>query len=109
MPTCCLEIKDDSAKQMVKGLSTSGNQYQEAIDRLCKRLDRPHFLHQTHVKALLDAPASKEGHGGELRRLNIVNQHFCALKAMDYDPPGHFITSMLELKLDQNNVSVAEA
>ena len=40
-----------------------------------------------------------------LRRLHDeVNQHLCALKAVDYDPSGTFITSSLELKLDQTTM-----
>ena len=47
----------------------------------------------------------KDGHGRELRRLHdVVTQHLRALKAMDYDPSGPFVTSLLELKLDQNTV-----
>ncbi len=43
----------------------------------------------------------KDGNGKELRRLHdTVNQHLRTLKAMDHDPPGSFVTSMLELKLD---------
>ena len=43
----------------------------------------------------------KEGTGKELRHLHdIVTHHLCALKSMDYDQSGPFITSMLELKLD---------
>ena len=37
----------------------------------------------------------------ELRRLHdVVTQHLRALKSMEYDPSGPFITSILELKLD---------
>ncbi len=94
-------LKDGSAKHVVEGLSGSGEQYEEAIDCLRKRYDRPRLLHQAHVRAILDAPALKEGGGKELRRLHdTANQHLRALKSMDYEPPGSFITSMLELKLD---------
>ena len=98
-------LKDGSAKQLVEGLSASGDQYEEAIDCLRKRFDRPRLLHQTHVRAILEAPSLREGKGKELRRLHdTVNQHLRALKAMNYDPPEHFITSMLELKLDQDTM-----
>ncbi len=59
-------LKDGTAKQVVEGLSTSGEQYKEAVDCLKKRFDRPRLLHQAHVKAILDAPALKEGTGKEL-------------------------------------------
>ena len=78
---------------------------QEAIDCLQKHYDRPHLIHQAHVCAILDAPAIKEGCGKELQRLHdTVNQHLHALKAMNYAPPGHFVTSMLELKLDSKTM-----
>lgn len=94
-------LKDGSGRQVVEGLSGSGEQYKEAVDCLQKRYDRPRLLHQAHVRAILDAPALKDGNGKELRRLHdTVNQHLRALKAMDCEPPGLFITSMLELKLD---------
>lgn len=54
---------------------------------------------------ILDTPPLKEGTGKELRCLHdAVQQHLRALKAMDYEAPGPFITSVLELKLDQNPV-----
>ena len=34
----------------------------------------------------------------------MVNQHMRALKSMGYDPPSHFITSLIELKLDQGTM-----
>ena len=47
----------------------------------------------------------KDGNGRELRRLHdTVNQHLRALKATEHEPDGPFITSMLELKLDQNTM-----
>ena len=40
-----------------------------------------------------------------MRRLHdTVQQHLRALKAMDYEPPGPFVTSILELKLDTNTM-----
>ena len=57
------------------------------------------------MKMIMDAPPLKDGNGKELRRLHdLVLQHLPALKAMDYDPSGPFITSILELKLDTNTV-----
>ena len=98
-------LKGGSAKHVVEGLSGSGNNYDEAIDCLQKRYDRPRLIHQAHVRAILDAPALKEGNGKELRRLHdTVTQHLRALKAMDCEPSGPFITSALELKLDDNTM-----
>ena len=69
------------------------------------RYDRPRLIHQTHVRKILDIPRIKDGTGQELRKLHdTVQQHLRALKAMDYDPSGPFITSVLELKLDQTTM-----
>ena len=98
-------LKDGSAKRVIEGLSRSGEHYGEAVKCLTSRYDRPRLIHQTHVKMILEAPALKEGTGKELRRLHdTVQQHLRALKAMDYEPSGPFITSTLELKLDTNTM-----
>ena len=90
---------------MIEGLSRSGEHYTEAVKCLTSRYDRPRLIHQTHVKMILEAPSLKEGTGRELRRLHdTVQQHLRALKAMDYEPSGPFITSILELKLDPNTM-----
>ena len=86
-----------------KGSSTSGEFYAEAIETLKARYNRPRLIHQSHVRMILDAPGLKEGTGREIRRLhNTVQQHLRALKAMECEPSGPFITSILELKLDPN-------
>ena len=56
---------------------------------------------QTHVQAIVNAPSLKDSCGKELRHLHdTINQHLRALKAMDCEPSGQFITFLLELKLD---------
>ena len=50
---------------------------------------------------ILEAPPLKSGDGRELRILHdTVQHHIRALKAMDCEPSGPFITSVFELKLD---------
>ena len=94
-----------AAKHVVEGLSGSGDHYEEAVQCLKKLYDRPRLIHQAHVRAVLDAPSLKDGNGKELRRLHdAINQHLRALKAMDYEPSGPFITSIFELKLDTNTM-----
>ena len=98
-------LKDGSAKSIIEGLSSSGDQYPEAIASLQTRFDRPRLLHQTHVKKIYEIPNLKEGSGKELRKFHdLAQQHLRALKAMGQDPSGPFITSLLELKLDQNTL-----
>ena len=86
---------------MIEGLSRSGECYNEAIDSLRARYDHPRLIHQTHVKKIMEATALKDSSGRELRRLHeTVQQHIQALKAMGHDPPGPFVTLLIELKLD---------
>ena len=98
-------LKGGSAKGVIEGLSRSGEYYSEAIECLQSRYDRPRLIHKTHVRMIIEAPSLKEGNGRELRRLHdTVQQHLRALKAMDCEAPGPFITSVLELKLDSNTM-----
>lgn len=98
-------LKDGSAKSAIEGLSRSGEHYTEAVDCLKSRFNRPRLIHQTHVREICEVSPLKEGTGKELRRLHdVFQQHLRALKSMDYEPSGSFITSMMELKLDQNTM-----
>ena len=98
-------LKGGSARGAIEGLSRSGDCYNEAIECLRSRYDRPRLIHQAHVRVILEAPSLKEGNGKELRRLHdTVQQHLRALKAMGCEAPGPFITSVLELKLDTNTM-----
>ena len=98
-------LKGGSAKSVIEGLSRSGDNYTEAVECLQSRYDRPRLIHKTHVRMILDTPPLKEGIGKELRRLqDTVQQHLRALKAIDYEAPGPFITFVLEVKLDQNTL-----
>lgn len=98
-------IKDGSAKQAIEGLSHSGEHYPEAVSSLRARYDHPRIIHQTHVKKILNTPPVKDGSGKELRKLHdTLQQHLRALKSMEYDPSGPFLTSVIELKLDQNTL-----
>ena len=98
-------LKGGSAKGVIEGLSRSGDNYMEAVGCLQSRYDRPRLIHKAHVRMILDTPPLKEGTGKELRRLHdMVQQHLRALKAMGYEAPGPLITSVLELKLDQNTL-----
>ena len=94
-------IKDGSARNTIEGLSHSGNNYDEAVECLKSRFDRPRLIHCTHVQMIVDAPPLKEGTGKELRRLHdTMQQHVRALKTLGCELPGKFITSNIELKLD---------
>ena len=98
-------LKDGTAKNVIEGLSHSGDQYKEAIDSLKARYDRPRIIHQTHVRKICEVSSLKDGSGKEIRRFyDTVQQHLRALKAMKEEPTGSFITALLELKLDRDTM-----
>ena len=69
------------------------------------RYNRPRLIHKTRVRKICEVPPLKDGNGKELRRLHdVLQQHLRALKSMDHEPSGSFITSMIELKLDQSTM-----
>ena len=63
-------INNGSAKSVIEGLSRSGDQYQEAIECLKSRYNRPRVTHRAHVRMVIDAPPLKDGSGKELCRLH---------------------------------------
>ncbi len=98
-------LKGGPAKSTIEGLSRTGDHYDEAVQSLKIRYDRPRLIHQAHVRVILETPSLKDGSGRELRRLHdAVQQHLRALKSMGYEPSGPFVTSILELKLDQTTL-----
>ena len=79
-------LKDSPALHTIKGLLGSGDEYAEAVASLRHCYNRPHLLHREHVRAIMEAPILKNGHGKELCRLhNILSQHRRALKMMTYE------------------------
>ena len=97
-------LKGGSANSTIEGLSRSGDNYKEAIECLKARYHHP-WLIQAHVKAILEVAPLKNGTGRELRKLHdTVQQHLPALKSMGYEPSDPFVTSTLELKLDQGTM-----
>ena len=95
-------LKDGAAKGIIEGLSKSGDQYDEAIKCLRDRFNRPKLIHEAHVQRIIEIPPLKEGNGKELRSLHdTAQQHIRALKCMGHEPSKTFLTSLLQLKLDQ--------
>lgn len=86
----------------VEGLSRSGDNYSEAVDCLKSRYDRPRLIHRTRVQRIIDVSSLKNGSGKELRCLHdTVLQHLRALKTLGHELS---VTSVLELKLNQNTM-----
>ena len=78
-------LKGGSAKNTIEGLSQSGDNYEEAIQYLKERYNRPRLIHRAHVKAILEATPLKDGNRRELRKLHdTIIQHLRALKGMGY-------------------------
>ena len=62
-----------------------------------------------HVCMILEAPSLKDDSGKELRHLHdTVQQHIRALKAMDYEPSGPFITSYSSSSLMLTQYSISK-
>ena len=79
-------MKDGPAERVIQGLPQSVDTYDDAIECLQNRYDRPGLIHQAHVRAIVDVPFLKEGNGKELRCLyDVLLQHYRALKAMNED------------------------
>ena len=82
-------------------LTRTADSYAEAISCLKAHYDRPRLIYHTHVQKIMGAPSLREGSSKELHRLyDTIQQHICALKTMDGDLTGAFLTSIIELKLD---------
>lgn len=84
-------VKGGSACSAIEGLSRSGDQYDEAVECLKARYNRPRFIHRAHVRTIMDAPPLKDGNGRELRRPHdVLQQHLRALKSMKTEPDPSF-------------------
>ena len=57
------------------------------------------------MRKIIEVPSLKDNTGKELHRLHdVLQQHLCALKAMDKEPSASFITSLIEMKLDPDTM-----
>ena len=99
----CQVLKDRQAKDVIEGLSRSGDDYKDAVEYLHGRYDKPRLIYREHVRFIVKASSLKEGSGGEIRRHHDVpSRHLRALTAKDpYEP---FVTALVELKLDQSTM-----
>ena len=95
-------LKEGAAKDITEGHSKSGDQYDVAIKCLKDRFNRSKLIHEAHVQRIVEIPILKEGNGKELCALHDTAQkHIHALKCMGHEPSKTFLTSLLQLKLDQ--------
>ena len=97
-------VKDGPAKQVIQGISHSAGSYEEAVECLRKRYDRPRIIHKSHIKALVETPNVKTGSGRELRQLrDVVSCHACSLRTIKGDMFEAFLSVYIEMKLDQES------
>ena len=52
-------LRDGSAKNVIEGLSRSGDNYAEAIESLQACYNCPRLIHQTRVHLILEEPLSR--------------------------------------------------
>ena len=98
-------VKDSPGRHVIEGLLRTPGSYAEAIGCLREWYDRLRFIHQAHVCTILQAPSLRNGSGQELRHLHdVIKQHVKALEAMKYDLLEMFMSSVIELKLDQSSM-----
>ena len=95
-------LKDGPAEYVNQRLAQMADTYNDAIECLLNRYDRPCLIHKAHVQAIIDVPSLKEGNGKEIRCLyDVLLQHYRALKVMNVDK---LLTGIIELKLDPTTV-----
>ena len=83
-------------------LAHSTGTYQEAVKCLQHRFDRSRFIHQKHVKTIVEIPTINIGTGRVLRQLHdLVSQHVRSLRTVKGDTFESFMSSLIEMKLDQ--------
>ena len=99
-------LKDSPAELVIQGLAQTTDTYDDAIECLLNRYDRPHLIHQAHVRAIVDVPCLKEGKGKEMRCLHdILLQHYRALKAMNKNKFETLITGIIKLMLEPTTMN----
>ena len=99
-------IRSGSARTVIEGLSLS---VINTVKPCClkQRYDRPRLLHKAHVRTIMDTPSLKDGSRKELHRLHyMLQQHLRALTTMKYESDPSFITSLIEIKLDEDQRNV---
>ena len=95
-------VEAGPAKDVIKGLSHSAGSYEQAVECLRQRYDKPRLIHQSHVRAIVEAASIKSGNAKELRLLHdVVNQHVRSLRTIKGDTFEAFVSSSVEMKLDR--------
>ena len=76
-------VEAGTAKYIIKGLSNSAGSYEQTVECLQQLYDKPMFIHQSHLRAVMEAPLIKAGSTNEMRLFHdIVNQHLSSERTM---------------------------
>ncbi|XP_011859396.1 PREDICTED: uncharacterized protein LOC105556895 [Vollenhovia emeryi] len=93
------------AAEVVSSLEMTGDNYQDAWDRLRERYDNKRFTVQNHIRAIFDLPVVKREDSVVIRQiLDGVLKHTRALRSLDRpiehwgDLLVHIVTSNLDMK-----------
>ena len=66
----CQALKHGEAREVLEGLSGSGDDYKGTVEYLRRCYDKPRLIHCEHVHSIVEAPSLEEGNGKELRHLH---------------------------------------
>ena len=100
MAYLCQSLKQGSAFAVIKGLSLTGEHYEEAISCLLQKYDRPRLLHLNHVKAfetLASSMAQASTNTGKVYEQAL--SHWRALKLLKTESLSTFLTGLFELHM----------
>ena len=96
--------KDSPARFMIEGLTRTSENYEEVINWLKERYDRPRLVQDEHIRSIVDAVPVKTGSDKELRRLyDAATQRYPGLKAPKSDSLK-ILTVILQQKLDEKRL-----
>ena len=100
MAYLCQSLKQGSAFTVIQGLSLTGEHYEEAIDCLLQKYDRPRLLHLNHVKAFEALASSMSQSSNSMGKLyEQALSHWRAVKLHKIDSLSTFLTGLFELHM----------
>ena len=100
-------LKNGPARHVIEGLAQEAESYKEAIGFLQRPYDQQYLIHQAHICVIYKDPFLRNGNDQELHvhcLHGAAAPHIRALKAMDYELSGPFVTAILDLKLNLTTV-----
>jgi hypothetical protein len=100
MAYLCQSLKQGSAFAVIKGLSLTGEHYEEAVSCLLQKYDRPRLLHLSHVKAFETLANSMSQASTDVGKVyEQALSHWRALKLLKTESLSTFLTGLFELHM----------